>query len=241
MLKRFILICVLAHAGLATAQRIAAASDAMPVLEVLIARYNAEGKASAQAIYGSSGKLAAQIVNGAPFELFLSADASVLDRVRAVHPKAPVVDIGRGRLALVAPLGHTACAGLSALPTSSGKVAIAHPDHAPYGDRARETLQRLKVWEPLQQAKRLVLAESVSTALAWTVSGAAEVGIVAWTQAKSLDAQRWCVQKIPAAQHTPLRQQMSRLRDDARTQKLWEALTSPAALATFQQAGLSDD
>ncbi len=215
----------------------------MPVLDALIARYNADTKAGAEAIYGSSGKLAAQIVSGAPFALFLSADAGILDRVRAAHPAAPVVDIGRGRLALVAPLGHLACAGLAALaaPSTTGKVAIAHPEHAPYGDRAREVLQRAKVWDALQGAKRVVLAENVSTALAWTLSGAAEVGIVAWTQARSLDTQRWCVQKIPSVQHAPLRQQIIRLRDDASTQKLWAALTSASALDAFRQAGLSDD
>jgi molybdate transport system substrate-binding protein len=226
----------------AQAQRIAAASDVQPALDPLIAQYNAANKTNVQITYGSSGKLAAQVEAGAPFDIFLSADESWIARLRAKWPGKPVVEYGRGRLAEISlKKGPNCAAGIEALVATHPRIAIANPDHAPYGARAKEVFVRAGVWEKMQVNKQIVMAESVSAALQWVTSGAAPAGIVAWTQARALPAAQFCVHKIPSTHHTPLVQQMLQIKSNATVNPLWTYLTSKEALLAFKRAGLSDD
>jgi molybdate transport system substrate-binding protein len=226
----------------AQAQRIAAASDVQPALDPLIAGYNATNKTNVQITYGSSGKLAAQVEAGAPFDIFLSADESWVARLRAKWPGKPMVEYGRGRLATISlKKGPNCAAGIEALVAANPRIAIANPDHAPYGARAKEVFVRAGVWEKMQGNKQIVMAESVSAALQWVTSGAAPAGIVAWTQAQSLPAAQFCVNRIPSKQHAPLVQQMLQVKSNAAVNPLWAYLTSKEALLAFKRAGLSDD
>jgi molybdate transport system substrate-binding protein len=230
------LLCETAHA-----QRIAAASDVQPALDPLIAQYNAASQSNVQITYGSSGKLAAQIEAGAPFDIFLSADEIWVARLRAKWPHKPVVEYGRGRLAEISlKKGQNCAAGMDALLVHR-RIAIANPDHAPYGARAKEVFVRAGVWERLQANKQIVMAESVSAALQWVTSGAASAGIVAWTQAQSLPAAQFCVHKISTTQHAPLVQQMLHVKSDPNVDPLWAYLTSKESLRAFKRAGLSDE
>ncbi len=227
------------------AQRIAAASDVQPALDPLIAQFNAANKANVQITYGSSGKLAAQIEAGAPFDIFLSADESWMARLQKKWPDRPVVEYGRGRLAQIfriSPQKAPICAaGIEALAASNARIAIANPDHAPYGARAKEVFVRAGVWAPLIANKQIVMAESVSAALQWVTSGAASGGIVAWTQAQSLPASAFCVTKIASNAHAPLVQQMMYINASEKGNPLWAYLISNEAMAAFKRAGLSDD
>jgi molybdate transport system substrate-binding protein len=228
--------------SVAQAQRIAAASDVQPALDSLIAQYNAANKTNVQISYGSSGKLAAQVEAGAPFDVFLSADESAVVRLREKWPTKPVIEYGRGRLAMISlKKGPNCAAGIEALAAFHSRIAIANPDHAPYGARAKEVFVRAGVWEKLQLNKQIVMAESVSAALQWVTSGAAPAGIVAWTQAQALPAAQFCVTKIPSKHHAPLVQQMMQVNSNANVNPLWSYLTSNEALLAFKRAGLTDD
>ena len=213
-----------------------------PALDPLIAQFNIANKTNVQVIYGSSGKLAAQVEAGAPFDIFLSADESWIARLRAKWPERAVVEYGRGRLAeIIAKKGAICAAGIGANLVSSVRVAIANPEHAPYGARAKEVLVVAGVWEPLNARKQIVLAENVSAALQWVTSGAASHGVVAWTQAQLLSESTFCVRKIPASEHAPLVQQMIRLNAASSADAVWKHLISPDSMAAFKRAGLTND
>ncbi len=240
---RFLIFSILLiSSNIAHAQRIAAASDVQPILDPLVAQFNAQNNAHADVIYGSSGKLAQQIEAGAPFALFLSADAFWIEKLRRRYPRQPVVEYARGRLALVARRGNPMCQrGVSALADAQGKFAIAHPEHAPYGMRAREVLQRAGVWDGARKAQQIVEAESVATAAHWVISGAASAGLIGWTHTAKIPAAQFCVQKVPFAQHSPLVQQAILLTEDVAAKSFWVWFSAPQVLENFARAGLTHD
>jgi molybdate transport system substrate-binding protein len=241
MIVRTVVCVLLLLCQSAQAQRIAAASDVQQVLSTLVAEYNTAHGAHVEVVFGSSGKFVNQIQAGAPFDIFLSADAALLVPLKEKFPSARMADIGIGRLAFVAPHGDPACSDIQAIRLGTHKIAIAHPDHAPYGARAKAVLQTAKLYDTLQEQRRIVVAESVATALAWVATGASRYGIVAWIQAKDLAPNRFCVMKIPAAQHPPLRQQAIELNQRPETQRFWDWMIAPQVLARFRAAGLADD
>ncbi len=198
--------------GTASAQhlRVAAASDLQFAMNDLAARYEKQTKQSVEVVYGSSGNFATQIENGAPFDLFFSADTSypakLIDHGLADKPSLYVY--GSGRLVLWAsPEDHLNLAnkGFQVLADPRVKrIAIANPDHAPYGRAAVAALQKAGIYE--QVKPKLVYGENISQAAQFVQSGNAEVGIVALSLAISPAMQngdRWLV---PAELHPPLEQ-----------------------------------
>ncbi|MDD9744612.1 MULTISPECIES: molybdate ABC transporter substrate-binding protein [Marinovum] len=193
---------------------IAAAASLRFVMPALTAGFTTAGGGPVRVAFGSSGTLAQQIRNGAPFELFLSADAAyvqVLADSGAVQAAATVY--ARGRLALIAPHGglavDAAMDGLAAALTRGEirRFAIATPEHAPYGQRAREALLHRGLWEAI--APHLVFGENVAQAAQFASSGNAQGGLVAASLAAA-DTLRARAESalIPDAWHSPLDQSM---------------------------------
>jgi molybdate transport system substrate-binding protein len=197
------------------APRVAAASDLRLALADVANAFEQETGERVELVFGSSGNFHQQLQQGAPFEMFLSADE---DYVFRLANAGKTVDRGRlyalGRIALVVPKGSplpldATLAGLRA-GLADGTVqrfAIANPDHAPYGARAREALEHEGLWEPLQG--KLVLGENVAQAVQFAVEGGAQGGIVASALAKdpALVGRADHV-LLPADWHQPLRQRM---------------------------------
>ncbi len=159
----------------------AAASDLQVALPALIDRFRATAGIEIVPIFGSSGTLAAQIEQGAPFDLFLSADRAYAERLagqgllrpESIRPYA----LGHLVLAIHRDVDIN-IAGLSDLVAMEiRKISLANPDHAPYGKAAREALKRSALWDTL--TPKLVRAASVGQALQFVRSGNAEVGLVA--------------------------------------------------------------
>lgn len=195
--------------------RIAAASDLRPALSAVAAAFRRQTGQRVSPTFGSSGTFYQQIRHGAPFQLFLSADEG---HVRALASAGRTVDAGAlyaiGRLAIVAPIGSplvpdSSLAGLRRA-VQAGRItrlAIANPDHAPYGARAREALQHARLWRPL--AGRIVLGENVSQAMQFATSGSTQGGIVAFSLTRDPAlVGRMRVALIPPSWHRPLRQRM---------------------------------
>jgi molybdate transport system substrate-binding protein len=190
--------------------RVAAASDLQFAMKDLAADYQSKTKQTITITYGSSGNFYTQIENGAPFDLFFSADIQ--------YPRK-LIDVGLadsqtlyfyafGRLVVWAP--HDSQLNLSADGLSSllepkiKKIAVANPEHAPYGRAAIAVLQKSGFYEQLKS--KLVYGENISQAAQFIQSGNAEVGIVALSLALSpamRNGQRWL---IPAELHPPLEQ-----------------------------------
>ena len=163
--------------------RIAAAADLRYALDELTRRFAAQRPdVDVTVSYGSSGSFYAQIENGAPFDVFLSADAAYPRRLETVGLADPDAEFtyAVGRIVLWA-------AGSSPVDVGRGfealgdprvtRIAIANPEHAPYGRAAIAALHSAGVYE--RTAQKLVYGENVSQALQFVQTGAADVGIVA--------------------------------------------------------------
>jgi len=171
-------------AGQARVVRIAAASDLRYSLEEITAQLRqAQPDLDLQVAYGSSGTFFAQIVNGAPFDLFMSADIEYPRQLSARGLTLPESEFtyAIGRLALWVPASSpldVAKAGMEALADPRvTHVSIANPEHAPYGRAAEAAMRQAKVYERVKS--RIVLGENVSQALQFAHSGAAQAGLVA--------------------------------------------------------------
>jgi len=217
------LACLLAWSGPGTCRAeaqdrpalVAAAADLKFALADIAAAFTRETGKQVRITYGSSGDLARQIAQGAPFELLLSADERyVFDLHRAGLTRGEGVPYAIGRLAVFAPHGSplvldAELRGLQAA-VAGGLVtrfAIANPQHAPYGQAAREVLERLGLWQRLQPA--LVLGENASQAMQFAASGSCQGGIVPLSLASAPDiAKLGAFARIPAQWHSPLRQRM---------------------------------
>ena len=191
--------------------RVAVASNFAGTAAELGRRFSAATGHDFELVPGSSGKLYAQIVNGAPFDVFLSAD---IDRPARLEEEGLTVPRSRRTYAvgqLVAWSREPASDGsacLAALRSGvPGKVAIANPEIAPYGAAAREYLQREGLWEALQP--RLVLGENIAQTLQFAADGGAIVALVAAAQLETDGLpQGVCQEPVPADRHAPIEQQV---------------------------------
>jgi len=173
--------------------RIAAASDLTFAMKEIIPEFERDTGHKVRLTQGSSGNFYAQILNGAPFDVFLSADLNYPRRLeqakKAVAGSTFVY--GVGRIALWVPQRSSLDLdklGMQALvQTSVKKIAIANPGHAPYGRAAIAAMEHAKVLD--QANNKLVLGENISQAAQFVQSGAADIGVIAVSIALS-DAMR---------------------------------------------------
>ncbi len=175
-----------ASAPLAAAQKltVAAAADLRFALDELASQFRAAHPGVDLAItYGSSGNFFAQIQNGAPFDVFLSADVDYPRRLVAagLASKDSLFDYAVGRIVVWVPATSPldpAALGIRLLEAASVRhIAIANPQHAPYGRAAESALRSLGAYDRV--APKLVLGENIGQAFEFVESGAAEAGIVA--------------------------------------------------------------
>ena len=165
--------------------RIAAAADLQPLLPKILKQFTAQTGIQTQASYKSSATLATAILNGAPFDLFLAADFSFPQRVIAggrAEDSAPIA-YARGTLVLWtrndSPFRALSIQSLRDPALQS--IAIANPQHAPYGRAAEAALHRLGLYAALKP--KLVIAENIAQAAQYTDSGNAQLGLISLTSA----------------------------------------------------------
>jgi molybdate transport system substrate-binding protein len=181
MLIAALLLAGLASVGHARPLVVAAASDLRQAMDALVDAFgDAQPDIRLQVIYGSSGRFSAQIENGAPFDLYFSADEAYPQRLHALgHAAGAPQRYGLGRLVLWEPGADGPEPTLASLAEPRfRRIAIANPAHAPYGVRAVEALQAAGLHE--QVGPRLVFGENIAQAAQFVASGAAEAGIVAY-------------------------------------------------------------
>ncbi len=187
---------------------VAAASDLRFALDDVIEIYRkAYPDHKVEVVYGSSGKMTTQIINGAPFDIFFSADISFPQRLRAEGFAAtePAV-YAIGRIVIWSTTFDASELTLADLPTDPRvrRIAIAQPSHAPYGLRAQEAMQAVGVWEAVQG--KLVFGENIAHTAQMVESGAAEVGIIALSLAKFPELAKHGHHLIDETLHNPLTQ-----------------------------------
>lgn len=201
----------------------AAASDLAPIL----------GKQeNARFTFGSSGQLSRQITNGAPYDIFLSANRRFAEQVVAAGKAdaAALRAYATGRLAIWSKSGRYR--QLEDLQDPAIRhIGMANPAHAPYGQAAREALERLGLWEKLRS--KLVYAESVRQTLQFAESGNVEVILTSWT----LVYERGGV-LVPESFHEPLVQVAVPLRGSAEGRKFMDWLLGPEGQKLLRASGL---
>jgi len=224
---------------------IAAASDLKFALEELTGQYTAQTGRKVKLAFGSSGNFRRQIAEGAPFELFMSADEGY---VLALAEEGYTLDKGAlyaiGRIVLMVPAGSPVRADGAMKDLRAAiddgrlkKLAIANPEHAPYGRAAREALMKAGLWEKVQP--RLVLGENIAQATQFVTSGGAEAGIIAYSLALSPSVSKLgSFALLPAEDHQPLRQRMVLTKRASESAKnFYRYVQSPPARAVFEQYG----
>jgi len=187
---------------------IAAAADLKFAMEEIVTEFKKVNPASnVEVVYGSSGKLTTQIVQGAPFDMFFSADIKF---PRELHKKglsaSEVTTYAFGRIVLWSATLDASKLTMSELSDSSlSRIAIANPMHAPYGERARQALTSLGLWEKVE--KKLVYGENIAQTAQFITTGNAQVGIIALSLALSPElSKKGPYLLISDTLHTPLEQ-----------------------------------
>lgn len=255
-MRALLLLCgwLLSAPVMAGAPIVAAASSLQFALEEAAAQFTQQTGHALRLNFGSSGNFRRQIAQGAPFELFLSADEGF---VQALYDEGYVDNAGviyaRGRLAWVQPAGRYSLpseqaplAGVQEAITAweEGqrlRVAIASPEHAPYGMAAREVLQEVGLWEASEPLR--VQGENVSQAMQFALSDEARGGLVAYSLAVAPAlAERSEAVLMPETWHTPLRQRMVLTPQAGEVaHAFYEWLQQADAKAIFETYGFSTD
>ena len=180
LVSLFALLACCCRSSTPTPLRVAAASDLTEAFTELGERFEAETKTKVVFSFGSSGLLAKQISEGAPFDVFAAASATFIDAtVKAgACDGATAQRYARGRLAawsLAGPLPTLE----SIADEGNKRIALANPEHAPYGRAAKEALERAGLWKQVES--RIVYSENVRQALQLAQTGNAEVALVAYS------------------------------------------------------------
>jgi len=190
---------------------VAAAADLNPALDDIAQQFEKKAGVRVKLSFGASGALTQQIQNGAPFDLFFSADMDYPKRLISAGQAdaASLYQYSLGKLVLWVPASspldveHKGMAAL--LDSSVKKIAIANPQHAPYGRAAVAALKHAGLYDRL--ADRFVMGENVSQTAQFAESGNAQAGFVALAHALSPAVKRmgkfWV---IPADNYPPLEQ-----------------------------------
>jgi molybdate transport system substrate-binding protein len=245
----FVLLAA-AGARAQTPLRVAAAADLEPVLPPILAQFEHSTGTHTEATYKASAMLTTQILNGAPFDLFLSADLSYPKRLIAAgaadaagsSDASTPVTYAKGTLVLWERKdSHLPPPSLALLRDPNLKrLAIANPQQAPYGRAAVAALNNLKLYEALKP--RIVTAENIAQAAQFVDSGNADAGLISLTSA--LTAQLSASGSyfvIPRALYPPLEQGaviVSATKQRAAAQKLLDFLLSAPVQAELAKSGL---
>lgn len=206
----------LAASGVALAgeTKVAVAANFTEPAKAIAARFKARTGHDAVLSFGSSGQFYTQIANGAPYEVFLSADVERPQKAEAagLAVAGSRFTYATGRLVLFSRTPGLVDGGGAVLASGRfDKLAIADPKAAPYGQAAIEALSKLKRYDAVKT--KIVMGASITQAYQFVQTGAAELGFVALSQVvNDRGGSRWIV---PAANHTPIEQQAVLLKTGA--------------------------
>ena len=209
--------------------RIAAAADLQFVMRELSEQYEKQSGAKLSVTYGSSGNFFSQIENGAPFDLFFSADIAYPEKLEAAALAEPgtLCKYAIGRIVIWLPSGSTVNVEEerwdALLNSRVTKIAVANPEHAPYGKAAVTALKGAGIYDRIQE--KLIYGESILQAAQFVQSGNAQAGIIALSLAISpamRDGRYW---EIPEHFHSPIEQAAILLKNSKNKETAGDFLT----------------
>jgi molybdate transport system substrate-binding protein len=218
---------------------VAAASDLTPAFEELGREFESATKTKVVFVFGSTGMLTRQIEHGAPFDLFAAANVSYVDQLDQkglIAPGSKAI-YARGRITLwtpnESPLRLQGIADLARPEVQ--RVAIANPDHAPYGLAAKQALQSAGVWDRVQP--KLVYSDNIRQTLQYAETGNVEVSIVALSLSIQSNG-RWTL--VPEELHQPIDQGlaiMKTTKNEQAARAFAAFINSPQGKATMKKYG----
>ena len=221
---------------------IAAAADLKFALDEIVVLFKrAHPSAQIETIYGSSGNFSTQIRQGAPYDLYFSADIAYPRALKAEgFGSSEVQTYGVGRIVLWSQSRDASKMTLADLADPSIlKIAIANPQHAPYGKRAEEALKTAGVWEKVEA--KLVYGENIAQTAQYVQSGNAQVGVIALSLALSPElAKQGNYGLIPDKLHQPLEQGYiitKRAADNSLAREFARFIASKESRATMKRYG----
>jgi molybdate transport system substrate-binding protein len=224
---------------------VAAAANLNFALTEVAERFSRDRGMQVEVVFGASGTLTRQILDGAPFEVFLAADEEFPNQLTAAgRTRDAGVVYAVGRLAIFAPNGSPLevderLEGLTKLLKAGGvtRFAIANPDVAPYGRAAEAVLRKRGLWESIRP--QLVLGDTIAQAAQFATTGNAVGGLVAYSLIHGPGfSDRGTSALIPEADHQPLRQRMVLLKTASPTaMQFYAYVQSEAARAILQKHG----
>jgi len=208
-------IALLSSQLMADEVRVAAASNFAKTITAIAERFETDTAHKVTLIFGSTGKHYAQIINGAPYDVFFAADAArpeLLER-EGVALAGSRFTYALGKLVLWSPRQNYIDPDGRILEDGNFRfLAIANPRLAPYGEAARQVMQARGLWN--ERDKRVVRGENIGQAFQFVSSGNAELGFIAWSQVKhpgeTIAGSYW---SIPQSLYAPIEQQAVLLKD----------------------------
>ena len=246
-MKYFWLILALLNCSICVAQSatVAVAANMKDAFTEIQAAFDSDNKSDLKVIYGSSGNFARQIMNGAPFDLLISADEQF---PLMLFKNGKTLDAGTiyaiGKIVLIAKKssGIALTSNPSDLKNTLSKVnkiAIAKPEIAPYGDAALEYMKAEGIWELAKD--KLVYADNISMATMFVSSGAADIGFSALSLAKSpVIAKEMNFLVLNQSLYQPIQQRMVLMKKaPASAMSLYRFMQSEQAKAILLKYGYS--
>lgn len=221
-----------------------AAASLKNAFDAVMAEWHRRSGKQAVASYAASSTLAKQIANGAPADLFISADLKWMDYLQQRHLIKPDtrIDLLGNSLVLIAPKDSTVAATIApgfplATLLHGGRLAMAEPRAVPAGIYGKEALEKLGVWNSVSE--RIAAAQNVRAALALVARGEAPLGVVYKTDVAVEPGVR-IVASFPAASHQPIIYPMALTRHAApEAARLAAFLRGAAARALFERQGFT--
>lgn len=218
---------------------VAAASDLTPAFAEIGRQFEASHKTKVVFVFGSTGMLTRQLENGAPMDLFAAANVSYVEQLEQkglIIPGTKAI-YARGRITLwTPPDSNLRLDGIADLARPEvSRVAIANPDHAPYGLAARQALESAGVWERVQP--KLVYADNIRQTMQYAETGNVEVAIVALSLSTESHG-RWTL--IPEELHQPIDQGlaiMKSTRNEPAARAFADFIRGPEGQAIMQKYG----
>ena len=223
---------------------VAAAADLRPALDEIAVQFKADTGIALRTSYGSSGNFFQQLQNGAPFDVFLSANIDYPKKLQVSGLVVPnsYYEFARGAIVVLVPLNSAVHLdqGLRVLLNPQiGRIAIADPSHAPYGQAAVAALKKGGLYD--QVSAKLVTGENISQAASFVLSGAADAGIVAKSLALAPAAREKAkFVPVPPGDYPAIQQAMVVLRaskNQAAAMKFESYMQTESAKEILKQSG----
>jgi len=223
--------------------KVAVASNFYPAMKEIVLQYESKQSQTSEnhkiaLISGSSGKHYAQIINGAPFDIFFSADKirpTLLEK-KGLSESGSRFTYALGRLVLWSSLDGFVEKDERLYNNDLRFLAIANPKIAPYGEAAREALMSINLWKDLQS--KLVRGENIAQTFQFVNSGNAKLGFISYSQLMNpnypVDGSFW---KVPQSMYKPIEQQVVLLKKSPLAEDFLSFIRSDESLNILSKYG----